>query len=118
MVVGLHPTNEMLRSDLLPRWMLIGWLLGLPALLPPTQGGLVAPDEPTLRARWAVLLDFFGFGEDENVMLVEPALLLCTRCAQDRHVTAPPLHPLRAGRPCSRHVAAMSPPCRRHVTAM
>jgi integrator complex subunit 3 len=66
-IVGvIHPTNELLGSDIIPRWAIIGWLLT-------TCTNQVASSN----AKLALFYDwlFFDPGKD-NIMNIEPAILV------------------------------------------
>lgn len=66
-IVGvIHPTNELLSSDIIPRWAVIGWLLtscGSPAVL--------------ANCKLALFYDWLSYDpEKDNIMNIEPAMLL------------------------------------------
>ena len=63
--VVYHPSNQILQSDVLPRWALIGWLLQL-------VGG-TPRERPCLLA---LLMDYLFFGRKDSIMNTEPAMLL------------------------------------------
>ena len=64
--VCYHPTNAQLCSDLVPRWVVIGWLLKL-----------VKSEEMIANAKLALFFDFFFFNKDKtNIMNIEPGALL------------------------------------------
>lgn len=61
-----HPTNEILQSDIIPRWAVIGWLLKCC-----TKGHTEA------NAKLALFYDWLFFDEKvDNIMNIEPAMLL------------------------------------------
>nr|XP_018909585.1 PREDICTED: integrator complex subunit 3 [Bemisia tabaci] len=66
-IVGvIHPTNELLCSDIIPRWAIIGWLLT-------TCTSTVA----AANAKLALFYDWFFFdSEKDNIMNIEPAILV------------------------------------------
>ncbi|XP_066993064.2 integrator complex subunit 3 isoform X2 [Anabrus simplex] len=66
-IVGvIHPTNELLCSDIIPRWAVIGWLLT-------TCTSIVAASN----AKLALFYDWLVFEADkDNIMNIEPAILV------------------------------------------
>lgn len=66
-IVGvIHPTNELLCSDIIPRWAVIGWLLT-------TCTAPVAASN----AKLALFYDWLFFDpEKDNIMNIEPAILV------------------------------------------
>ncbi|XP_034952755.1 integrator complex subunit 3 [Chelonus insularis] len=66
-IVGvIHPTNELLCSDIIPRWAVIGWLLT-------TCTSAVAASN----AKLALFYDWLFFEpEKDNIMNIEPAILV------------------------------------------
>ncbi|XP_075226448.1 integrator complex subunit 3 isoform X2 [Lycorma delicatula] len=66
-IVGvIHPTNELLCSDIIPRWAVIGWLLT-------TCTSSVAYSN----AKLALFYDWLFFESDkDNIMNIEPAILV------------------------------------------
>ncbi|XP_021933684.1 integrator complex subunit 3 isoform X2 [Zootermopsis nevadensis] len=66
-IVGvIHPTNELLCSDIIPRWAVIGWLLT-------TCTSSVAASN----AKLALFYDWLFFEADkDNIMNIEPAILV------------------------------------------
>ncbi|KRT78830.1 hypothetical protein AMK59_7723 [Oryctes borbonicus] len=66
-IVGvIHPTNELLCSDIIPRWAVIGWLLT-------TCTSAVAVSN----AKLALFYDWLFFdSEKDNIMNIEPAILV------------------------------------------
>lgn len=66
-IVGvIHPTNELLCSDIIPRWAVIGWLLT-------TCTSTVAVSN----AKLALFYDWLFFDhEKDNIMNIEPAILV------------------------------------------
>ncbi len=62
----IHPTNELLGSDIIPRWAVIGWLLT-------TCTNQVASSN----AKLALFYDWLFFTPDkDNIMNIEPAILV------------------------------------------
>ncbi|XP_047121442.1 integrator complex subunit 3 isoform X1 [Schistocerca piceifrons] len=66
-IVGvIHPTNELLCSDIIPRWAVIGWLLT-------TCTSVVTASNTKL----ALFYDWLFFDSDkDNIMNIEPAILV------------------------------------------
>ena len=66
-IVGvIHPPNELLCSDIIPRWAVIGWLLT-------TCTSAVA----AANAKLALFYDWLFFDpERDNIMNIEPAILV------------------------------------------
>lgn len=66
-IVGvIHPTNELLCSDIIPRWAVIGWLLT-------TCTSTIA----TTNAKLALFYDWLFYDpEKDNIMNIEPAILV------------------------------------------
>jgi len=66
-IVGVvHPCNEVLCSDIIPRWAIIGWLL--------TSCQTVVS---TANAKLALFFDWLFYQPDkDNIMNIEPAILL------------------------------------------
>lgn len=66
-IVGvIHPTNELLCSDIIPRWAVIGWLLT-------TCTSSVAVSN----AKLALFYDWLFYNTDkDNIMNIEPAILV------------------------------------------
>ncbi|XP_071450149.1 integrator complex subunit 3 [Hetaerina americana] len=66
-IVGvIHPTNELLCSDIIPRWAVIGWLLT-------TCTSAVAASN----AKLALFYDWLFYDpEKDNIMNIEPAILV------------------------------------------
>lgn len=65
-ITAIHPTNDMLCSDILPRWAIIGWLL-------------TSCTNPTAlaNAKLAVFYDWLFFDPNkDNIMNVEPGILV------------------------------------------
>eukprot|EP00466_Bigelowiella_natans_P014702 jgi/Bigna1/67453/fgenesh1_pg.3_\ len=66
---GYHPPNHVLASQILPRYMTIGWLYFTP---------MKKQSRPTIMR--SVLWDMFSFNADDgNVMNIEPAALLLVK---------------------------------------
>lgn len=60
----IHPTNEVLCSDIIPRWAIIGWLL-------------TTNDQVLSKCRQALFYDWFAFDpKTDNIMNIEPAILV------------------------------------------
>ena len=60
----IHPSNEVLCSDIIPRWAIIGWLLT-------TLNHVVIQSGP------ALFFDWFAFDpKSDNIMNIEPAILV------------------------------------------
>lgn len=59
----IHPTNEVLCSNIIPRWAIIGWLL--------TTSLHVINS-----CRLALFLDWLAYDQTDNIMNIEPAILL------------------------------------------
>lgn len=66
-IVGvIHPTNELLCSDIIPRWAVIGWLLT-------TCTNQVAASN----AKLALFYDWLFYDQEkDNIMNIEPAILV------------------------------------------
>ncbi|XP_014244621.1 integrator complex subunit 3 [Cimex lectularius] len=66
-IVGvIHPTNELLCSDIIPRWAVIGWLLT-------TCTSTIA----ATNAKLALFYDWLFYDpEKDNIMNIEPAILV------------------------------------------
>lgn len=63
----IHPTNEVLGSDVIPRWALIGWLISL------CQSNHLA----FANAKLALFYDWLSYSSDsDNIMNIEPGILL------------------------------------------
>uniref|UniRef100_A0A2N9HFT8 Integrator complex subunit 3 homolog n=1 Tax=Fagus sylvatica TaxID=28930 RepID=A0A2N9HFT8_FAGSY len=61
-----HPTNEIIQSDVIPRWAVIGWLLTL-----------CRKNYITANVKLALFYDWLFFDERvDNIMNIEPAMLL------------------------------------------
>lgn len=61
-----HPSNEILQSDIIPRWAVIGWLLKL-----------CSKNYIEANVKLALFYDWLFFDERvDNIMNIEPALLL------------------------------------------
>ncbi|XP_065897464.1 integrator complex subunit 3-like [Dysidea avara] len=62
----VHPTNEVLCSDIIPRWLLIGWLLSL------CTYGVVSAN-----AKLALFFDWLSYNKEiDSIMNVEPGILV------------------------------------------
>ncbi|KAG8247550.1 Integrator complex subunit 3 [Homalodisca vitripennis] len=66
-IVGvIHPTNELLCSDIIPRWAIIGWLLTS-----------CTSNVAAANAKLALFYDWLFFDtERDNIMNIEPAILV------------------------------------------
>lgn len=63
---AIHPSNDMLSSDLIPRWAIIGWLL--------TSCTNVTA---TANSKLALFYDWLFFeGQRDNIMNIEPGILV------------------------------------------
>eukprot|EP00850_Spirogloea_muscicola_P005247 SM000023S07703 [mRNA] locus=s23:946106:951441:- [translate_table: standard] len=60
-----HPPNAILQSDIVPRWAIVGWLLKC------VKSGHVEAN-----AKLALFFDWLFFGASDNIMNIEPAILL------------------------------------------
>lgn len=61
-----HPTNQILQSDIVPRWAVVGWLLKC-----------CKSHHAEANAKLALFYDWFFFmSKTDNIMNIEPALLL------------------------------------------
>ncbi|XP_006285669.2 integrator complex subunit 3 [Capsella rubella] len=76
---GIHPTNEIIRSEIMPRWAVIGWLLELCR-----QNQYIERS-----VKLALFYDWLFFNESiDNIMNVEPAaLLMVWSIPQYPHIT-------------------------------
>jgi integrator complex subunit 3 len=63
----IHPPNEVLSSDIIPRWALVGWLLSL------CQSSMAAS-----MAKLALFFDFLCYDSEDQTMImnIEPAMLV------------------------------------------
>jgi hypothetical protein len=59
----IHPSNEVLCSNIIPRWAIIGWLLT-------TSIHVISS------CRLALFLDWLAYDQTDNIMNIEPAILL------------------------------------------
>ncbi|CAG5083395.1 Similar to Ints3: Integrator complex subunit 3 (Mus musculus) [Cotesia congregata] len=77
-IVGvIHPTNELLCSDIIPRWAVIGWLLT-------TCTSNVAASN----AKLALFYDWLFFDpEKDNIMNIEPAILVMNNSMRSHPAT-------------------------------
>ncbi|CAI8028680.1 Integrator complex subunit 3 [Geodia barretti] len=65
----IHPPNEILQSDIVPRWAFIGWLLSL------CQGKHAV----LANAKLALFYDWLAYNPElDNIMNIEPGILLMT----------------------------------------
>lgn len=73
----IHPSNEVLCSDIIPRWAIIGWLLT-------TANHVVS------NCRLALFFDWFAFDpKTDNIMNIEPGILImCHSVRPHPQVTA------------------------------
>ncbi|XP_042985165.1 integrator complex subunit 3 homolog isoform X1 [Carya illinoinensis] len=74
-----HPTNEIIQSDVVPRWVAIGWLMGL-----------CRKNHVGANMKLALFYDWLFFDERvDNIMNIEPAMLLMVysipRCIDMTH---------------------------------
>ena len=62
----IHPTNEMLNSNIVPRWALIGWLLTT-----------ITSNVMAAQAKPALFYDWFFYNKDiDSIMNIEPGILV------------------------------------------
>ncbi|KAJ4907105.1 embryo defective 2739 [Raphanus sativus] len=75
----VHPTNEIIRSEIMPRWALIGWFLELCKQNPQVEQ----------RVKLSLFYDWLFFDEKvDSIMNVEPAaLLMLWSIPQYPHIT-------------------------------
>ena len=59
----IHPSNEVLCSNIIPRWAIIGWLL-------------TTSIHVITSCRLALFLDWLAYDHTDNIMNIEPAILL------------------------------------------
>eukprot|EP00731_Ephydatia_muelleri_P012110 Em0006g1004a len=72
----IHPTNEILGSDILPRWAVVGWLLSLCQANPVISSF----------AKLALFYDWLFYSESDNIMNIEPGILLMHHSLRSHHV--------------------------------
>jgi integrator complex subunit 3 len=61
----IHPTNQILQSDICPRWAIVGWLMKC-----------CKSNHVEANAKLALFYDWLFFSKAENIMNIEPAILL------------------------------------------
>ena len=62
----IHPTNEILNSNIVPRWVLLGWLLTT------TSSNVMAA-----QAKLALFYDWFFYNPElDSIMNIEPGILI------------------------------------------
>lgn len=61
----IHPTNQILQSDICPRWAIVGWLLKC-----------CKSNHIEANAKLALFYDWFFFTKTDNIMNIEPGILL------------------------------------------
>lgn len=72
---GHHPSNEIIQSDIIPRWAVIGWLLKS-----------CQKNHVETNAKLALFYDWLFFDESvDNIMNIEPAMLLMV-CSIPRYI--------------------------------
>lgn len=70
-----HPSNEIIQSDIIPRWAVIGWLLKCCTKV-----------HTEADAKLALFCDWLFFDEKvDNIMNIEPAMLLMV-CSTDKYM--------------------------------
>jgi integrator complex subunit 3 len=62
---AIHPTNQILQSDICPRWAIVGWLLKC-----------CKSNHVEANAKLALFYDWLFFMKADNIMNIEPAILL------------------------------------------
>ncbi|KAG0573724.1 hypothetical protein KC19_VG203900 [Ceratodon purpureus] len=62
---AIHPTNQILQSDICPRWAIVGWLLKC-----------CKSNHVEANAKLALFYDWLFFTKVDNIMNIEPAMLL------------------------------------------
>ena len=78
MCAVIHPTNEMLNSNIVPRWVIIGWLL-----TKCTSNVMAA------QAKLALFYDWLFYDkEKENIMNIEPGILVMHHCLKNHPTIA------------------------------
>ncbi|CAM6116565.1 unnamed protein product [Calypogeia fissa] len=60
-----HPTNQILQSNIVPRWAIVGWLLKC-----------CKSNHVEANAKLALFYDWLFFMRSDNIMNIEPAILL------------------------------------------
>ncbi|KAI9486803.1 MAG: protein-domain-containing protein [Benjaminiella poitrasii] len=71
LVAGWYPSNQILQSDIVPRYVIIG------SLMRSIKSKIVAANVKT-----ALVFDWLFFTPTENIMFIEPAMLLMERSAE------------------------------------
>lgn len=75
----IHPSNELLCSDIIPRWAVIGWILS-------SCTSSVAASE----AKLALFYDWLFYDpEKDNIMNIEPAILVMYHSMRSHPVSVP-----------------------------
>ncbi|KAI8984132.1 protein-domain-containing protein [Mycotypha africana] len=70
-VAGWYPSNQILQSDIVPRYVVIG------SMLRAIRNNTVA-----MNVKTALILDWLFFKPTDNIMFIEPAMLLIERSAE------------------------------------
>ncbi|KAJ8655989.1 hypothetical protein O0I10_008429 [Lichtheimia ornata] len=70
-VAGWYPSNQILQSDIVPRYVVIG------SLLRAIKNPVVAAN-----VKIALIYDWLFFKENDNIMFIEPSMLLMERSAE------------------------------------
>ncbi|CAO3610084.1 unnamed protein product [Mucor fragilis] len=78
LVAGWYPSNQILQSDIVPRYVVIG------SMIRSIKSNIVAAN-----VRTALIFDWLFFKPSDNIMFIEPAMLLMERSAERyAHITA------------------------------
>ncbi|KAF1806384.1 protein-domain-containing protein [Mucor lusitanicus] len=78
LVAGWYPSNQILQSDIVPRYVVIG------SMIRSIKSNVVAAN-----VRTALVFDWLFFKPSDNIMFIEPAMLLMERSAERyAHITA------------------------------
>ncbi|KAL7327957.1 hypothetical protein PS15p_206311 [Mucor circinelloides] len=78
LVAGWYPSNQILQSDIVPRYVVIG------SMIRSIKSNIVAAN-----VRTALIFDWLFFKPTDNIMFIEPAMLLMERSAERyAHITA------------------------------
>ena len=74
----IHPTNEMLNSNIVPRWALIGWLLTT-----------ITSNVMAAQTKLALFYDWFFYNKDsDSIMNIEPGILVMNHALKSHPVIA------------------------------
>ncbi|ORE00953.1 hypothetical protein BCV72DRAFT_246293 [Rhizopus microsporus var. microsporus] len=71
LVAGWYPSNQILQSDIVPRYVVIG------SLIRSVKSNVVAAN-----IKLALIYDWLFFTSNDNIMFIEPAMLLMERSAE------------------------------------